>query len=50
MLLPLGMSQLSKITNSAISGLKSEYKFSADKIIKDNLYPKDENDKIPPHV
>ncbi|MDU6483669.1 MAG: hypothetical protein E6538_16945, partial [Paeniclostridium sordellii] len=38
MLLPLGMSQLSKITNSAISGLKSEYKFSADKIIKDNLY------------
>ena len=38
MLLPLGMSQLSKITNSAISGLKSEYKLSADKIIKDNIY------------
>ena len=38
MLLPLGMSQLSKITNAAIGGLKSEYKFSADKIVKDNVY------------
>ncbi|MDB8803190.1 hypothetical protein PN294_13455 [Romboutsia sp. 1001216sp1] len=38
MLLPLGMSQLSKITNSAISSLKSEYNLSADKIIKDNIY------------
>lgn len=38
MLLPFGMSQLSKITNSAISGLKSEYNLSADKIMKDNIY------------
>ncbi|MEG2983532.1 MAG: hypothetical protein RR835_02445, partial [Peptostreptococcaceae bacterium] len=38
MLLPLGMSQLSKMTNASIDGLKSEYKFSADKVIKENLY------------
>lgn len=38
MLLPLGMSQLSKMANVGINGLKSEYKFSADKVIKENLY------------
>ena len=38
LILPLGMSHLSKITNTAINGLKSEYKFSANKIIKENVY------------
>ena len=38
MLLPMGMTHLEKITSKSIEGVKSEYKLSANKIIKDNLY------------
>lgn len=37
-LLPMGMDHLEKMTSAATEGLKTEYKLSANKVLKDNLY------------
>lgn len=37
-LLPMGMDHMAKMTSVATDGLKTEYKFSANKVLKDNLY------------
>lgn len=38
MLLPMGMTHLEKITTEASKGLKYDYNFSSEKVIKDNFY------------